>query len=406
MRSPFDRHRILGWMVCAATTLAASMAAAEAPPKAEEAPPAQKFLRILRDGKEPKALETAIVRYTSKGGGAAKTPRADLDKQDAEGNTPLHLAAGGGFIEVVKELLEQGASPTVENKQGLTPLHLAAKGGHREVVKLLAESAQKPAGLTVDLIGVVHVGEKEYYEKLNELFKQYDALLYELVAPPNTKVPKDAKQRTPGSAVGMMQTGMTDMLDLDYQLHYIDYHQDNFVHADMSPEQFAKKMEERGESFFQMFMKAMGQSMAKQGKSGGSNDMAILSAMFSGNRSLELKRVMAEQFEDMETQMSMFEGKDGSTIITERNKVALQVLAAQIKAGKKKIGIFYGAGHMADMEKRLLDEFGVERKGDTWLTAWDLTKIKPLPAKKPSSKKPAPTAKPSAEAKEPAGAGK
>ena len=35
----------------------------------------------------------------------------------------------------------------------------------------------------VDLIGVVHIGSKSYYDALNKLFEQYDALLYELVAP-------------------------------------------------------------------------------------------------------------------------------------------------------------------------------------------------------------------------------
>ena len=38
----------------------------------------------------------------------------------------------------------------------------------------------------VDLIGVVHIGEKEYYQELNKHFEKYDALLYELVAPEGT----------------------------------------------------------------------------------------------------------------------------------------------------------------------------------------------------------------------------
>ena len=39
------------------------------------------------------------------------------------------------------------------------------------------------AGLTVDLIGAVHIGDTAYYSQLNEQFKQYDVVLYELVAP-------------------------------------------------------------------------------------------------------------------------------------------------------------------------------------------------------------------------------
>ena len=47
--------------------------------------------------------------------------------------------------------------------------------------------------VTVDLIGVVHIGEKEYYQELNKQFEQYDALLYELVAPEGTRVPKGGR---------------------------------------------------------------------------------------------------------------------------------------------------------------------------------------------------------------------
>ena len=33
----------------------------------------------------------------------------------------------------------------------------------------------------------------------------------------------------------LLQNGMKDMLELEHQLQHIDYHKDNFVHADMSP---------------------------------------------------------------------------------------------------------------------------------------------------------------------------
>src|SRR5215212_4290009 len=58
--------------------------------------------------------------------------------------------------------------------------------------------------ITVELVGAVHIGDKAYYEALNKEFEQYDALLYELVAPENTKVPKERKG-VPGSAVGGLQ---------------------------------------------------------------------------------------------------------------------------------------------------------------------------------------------------------
>ena len=82
---------------------------------------------------------------------------------------------------------------------------------------------------------------------------------------------------------------------------------------------------------------------------------------------------MAGQMEDMEGAMGVLDGPKGSAIITERNKAALKVLGDEIIDGKKKLAIFYGAGHLADMQKRIHEGFGLEQTGKTeWLEAWNL----------------------------------
>jgi hypothetical protein len=226
--------------------------------------------------------------------------------------------------------------------------------------------------LTIDLIGAVHIGEKSYYDKLNKEFEQYDVLLYELVAPEGTRVPKGGGGGS-GHPVALLQNGMKDMLELEHQLHQVDYHKDNFVHADMSPDDFSKSMADRGESIWTMVFRMMGQQLAQQNKhTDRAPETDLFFALFDKNRALSLKRVMAEQFEDLEGAMGAFEGPGGSTLISERNKVALKVLAEQVAAGKKRIGIFYGAGHMQDMEERLTKDFGVNRDSERWLVAWDL----------------------------------
>ncbi|HEX4131981.1 MAG TPA: hypothetical protein VHZ24_18255 [Pirellulales bacterium] len=227
------------------------------------------------------------------------------------------------------------------------------------------------SGLHVDLIGAVHIGDAAYYARLNKQFKRYDALLYELVAPEEHRVP-DPKKGGSSHPIGMMQKGLKEMLELAFQLDCIDYRKPNFVHADMSPDEFSKSMEDRGESIWTMIFRAMGQSIATQSK-GGTNDMQLLMALFDPNRAMALKRAMAEQFEDLEQATGIFGGPEGSTIITERNKVALDVLKQEIAAGKKNLGIFYGAAHLPDMEKRLESDFGLKRRRVTWITAWDLS---------------------------------
>jgi len=231
-------------------------------------------------------------------------------------------------------------------------------------------------GLSVDLIGAVHVGERSYYDQLNKEFEGYDALLYELVAPDDDAVPTAGQGTSNAHPIGLLQNGMKEMLELEHQLALVKYDRPNFVHADMSPEEFAETMASRDESLTKLFFRMMGQGIAQQSKqqarSGRSTEADMMAAMFSRERAVMLKRVMAEQFGDLEGAMAGLDGPDGSTIITERNKVALDVLKEQIEAGKKKIGIFYGAGHLNDMDERLLKDFNLKRGETRWLTAWDL----------------------------------
>lgn len=226
--------------------------------------------------------------------------------------------------------------------------------------------------ITVDLVGVVHIGEKEYYAALNQQFQQYDAVLYELVAPEGTRIPAGGRDSGEGlNPIAALQMGMKSMLELEFQLEHIDYNRDNFVHADMSPEEFLESMRNNDESFGKMFLKALGQGMAVESRgqvSGGD----LLLAVLSKNPTLRLRRTMAEQMKELEGGMAIFEGRDGSTIINHRNAKALEVLRAQIASGKRKLAIFYGAGHLPDMERRLLSEFQMHRGGQFWLEAWKL----------------------------------
>ncbi|KAM9308056.1 uncharacterized protein PAF06_012193 [Gastrophryne carolinensis] len=55
-------------------------------------------------------------------------------------STPLHLAAAGGHAEIVKVLLETGASASDEDAEGMSAIHLAAKHGHIHVLEALRGS--------------------------------------------------------------------------------------------------------------------------------------------------------------------------------------------------------------------------------------------------------------------------
>jgi hypothetical protein len=242
-------------------------------------------------------------------------------------------------------------------------------------------------GVTIDLIGAVHVGEKAYYEKLNKEFEGYDAVLYEMVAPEGTRIPKGAK---PGGMLATLQNGMKDLLGLEHQLQYIDYTKPNLVHADMSPMEFAKSMADRGETMTDLLLRMMvaGLNKSSSGNAGKSSELEMLMALFDPNRAGRLKRMVAEQFADLETLIAGIDGPNGSTILTERNKVALGKLEKQLDSGRKHVAIFYGVGHLPDMSQRLTGDWKFHQVDQRWLTAWKLTD-EPAPAKGAEKAKPA-----------------
>ena len=65
---------------------------------------------------------------------------ANLDAQDINGNTALHLAVLDNNSNIIIKLLKEGADVNAKDINGSTALHLAAKSGHIEAVNKLKEA--------------------------------------------------------------------------------------------------------------------------------------------------------------------------------------------------------------------------------------------------------------------------
>jgi hypothetical protein len=237
-------------------------------------------------------------------------------------------------------------------------------------------------GRVVDFIGAVHIGDAAYYELLNRIFRSYDSLLYEMVKAKKADVSRIGKGKD-SSLISQFQRALKDTLGLEFQLDAIDYGAKNFVHADLDMETFSALSKERGESLISLMLNAALEAARKEAANPDAAKDALevqaqlIGALFSRDQSRALKLVLGEQLGELERISSGLErGPRGeeSVLLVERNKAALAVLREQLDAGKERLGIFYGAAHFPDMEKRLLAEFGMTKKSTQWLLAWDIPK--------------------------------
>jgi hypothetical protein len=223
----------------------------------------------------------------------------------------------------------------------------------------------------------VHVADRVYYQRLQKRFESYDALLYELVKPKHVQPTPQNTQG--GGMLSFFQRKLKTVLDLDFQLDAIRYTEPNFVHADLDVEAFTKLSQDRGENILVLMLRSMAEHQRKQRQKGREKQdpplglAHLVAAFLSKDRSRLLKHLLARQLHQVEEALAgLSEGK-GSVLVTERNKRCIQVLRKRLASGDKKLGIFYGAAHMPDMEKRL-GELGFQKLEEHWVTAWDIKK--------------------------------
>ena len=65
---------------------------------------------------------------------------ADINRKDIGGRTPLHNASRWGEFEIVKYLIKKGADVKIRDNDRKTPLHWASYNNHIETVKYLLDN--------------------------------------------------------------------------------------------------------------------------------------------------------------------------------------------------------------------------------------------------------------------------
>lgn len=208
----------------------------------------------------------------------------------------------------------------------------------------------------VTLIGAVHLADQDYYVGLNERFKIYDCILFEMIG--GEKAAEAQESSKPAVGIAKMYQVLATFLKLAEQREVIDYSAKNFVHADLTSEEFKKLQDEKGETLLDFGKKESGKSNPKFQK--------LMDALLSGDAN-KVKLQLIGDLGKGDDQIDAFAGK--SVIIHDRNAKALQVLKTAVEKGNRNIGIFYGAAHFPDLEKSLVER-GFKKGEQKWLNAW------------------------------------
>ncbi|XDV33670.1 hypothetical protein PO909_003992 [Leuciscus waleckii] len=117
----------------------------------------------------------------------------------ANGVCPLHLAAAGGHTEVVKVLLEAGASVTEEDLEGMTAIHLAAKNGHTHILDVLKGSVSLKIQSSKTGLTALHVAARfGQVDFVREILTKVPATIRSEF--PNNSSKDDVKRREQPSA--------------------------------------------------------------------------------------------------------------------------------------------------------------------------------------------------------------
>ena len=295
---------------------------------------------------------------------AKEANRSDSADFNDEANSAEH--AGSNADDALWLKLER-------NERGV-PLRLATSIVRFEGEFRAADGKTRP--VSVDLIGAIHLGEKAYYDRLNAEFKEYETVVFELVADEgfDAKTIAAAKKETdegpasPLDAIPLLQQSFADALGFVNQVDGIDYAAPNLKRGDANADDFLVRLTTGGD-VPNFFLNSAFDSLLSS-DSGRAEGWA-LACLLAKNKRLALRRFFADEL--ARTELASQPNERETALIHYRNKIAIDVAKKELEAGKTKIAVFYGAAHLDDLARRVEQTLKNPRRlAPRWLVAWSL----------------------------------
>ncbi len=283
---------------------------------------------------------------------------------------PIPAGAGGAAAKASGERrisLEVPAFPytrRVETTNGWVGLEVALR-------RFTPRSGTALPAPNVWLVGVTHLGTSNYYARLQRFLDAQDLVLFEGIGATNGQF------HVAQSEGFSLQPALAKALGLRFQLSSVDYQRTNWVNSDLGLRELQRHLPPDGPS------PSMDQVMAAFQGEGAFGVVARwgVALLAASPRLQAVSRLML-----IET-LSGFEGElpDAGAfgidtkelmrvLIGERNAVVVRDLRRALHRRKPpaNIAVFYGAGHMPDLEQRLRRELHLVPVEHQWLRAFSV----------------------------------
>jgi hypothetical protein len=240
---------------------------------------------------------------------------------------------------------------------------------------------QRGKGPTIWLTGVSHIGSTNYFAKLQQHLNAQTLVLFEGVGEHSQDFKNmksdEAKNDAAPKPVGGLQTSLATSLGLVFQLDTIDYDRPNFRHSDLSIREIRELLAEprgsgggdAGEDFDNLLSMMQGDSFMNVVMQFG---LGIVAS------SPKLQAMSKVTLIELITEMGGDPSRLGAispelkqlleVLIQKRNQRVMDDLKTALKeVGRKgSVSVFYGTGHMPEMETRLRKELHYQPVEDTW----------------------------------------
>jgi hypothetical protein len=258
------------------------------------------------------------------------------------------------------------------------------------------------------LVGASHIGERDYYNALQEHLESQKLVLYEGVKPPQGAVSVVAGKAAPATGSqasgsdeggaqrghGGLQSSLAGSLGLVFQLEAINYSRPNFKNSDLSIAQIQALLasgagngpaggsdgasgggEKGGAEFAQLLQIMSGGSLLGNILKAGVNLIGS-NARLQAMTKLMMIETLGRMKGDISQSPSLTPGLRQmlQTLIAGRNQEVIRDLQRELTKSSPpaSIAIFYGAAHLADFESRLTRDFGYRPGEMIWFPAFSV----------------------------------